>query len=81
LLTRLVEKGWVTYRQEGKSFLYRSVQGRGAARRQILKKVLDAAFQGSTEGLVMTLLEEKGISPEEADRLRRLIDEAERAEK
>jgi len=81
LLTRLVEKGWVKYRQEGKSFLYTSAQGRGTARRQILKKVLDAAFQGSTEGLVMTLLEDKGISQDEADRLHRLIDEAERAEK
>src|SRR5690348_7446730 len=56
LLTRLVEKGWVVHRQVGKSFVYRSAEGRSAARRQILKKVLDAAFQGSTEGLMMTLL-------------------------
>lgn len=77
LLTRLVEKGWVNYRDTGKGFLYRSAQGRRAARKQILNRVLDAAFQGSTEGLVMTLLETRRITPEEAARLRALIDAAE----
>lgn len=77
LLTRLVEKGWVEYRETGKGFLYRSARERNAATRQILGRVLEAAFQGSTEGLVMTLLESRRISPEEAARLRKLIDEAE----
>lgn len=77
LLTRLVEKGWVAYRETGKGFIYRSAQERGAATKQILGRVLDVAFQGSTEGLVMTLLESRRISPEEAARLRKLIDNAE----
>ena len=80
LLTRLVDKGWVLYRQDGKSFVYRSAREKSAARRQILGRVLDAAFQGSTEGLMMTLLEDRSITTEEADRLRSLIDEAERQE-
>ncbi|MBX7132493.1 MAG: BlaI/MecI/CopY family transcriptional regulator [Fimbriimonadaceae bacterium] len=80
LLTRLVDKGWVLYRQDGKSFVYRSAREKGAARRQILGRVLDAAFQGSAEGLMMTLLEDRSITAEEADRLRSLIDEAERQE-
>ncbi|MBS1713579.1 MAG: BlaI/MecI/CopY family transcriptional regulator [Armatimonadetes bacterium] len=76
LLSRLVDKGWVDTRQDGKAFLYRAVKGQGAARRQIVRRVLDAAFQGSTEGLVMALLEEKGLSKEEADRLKAVIEEA-----
>lgn len=78
LLTRLVERGWVATRSEGKVFLYRSARERQTACRQIVSRVLDAAFLGSTEGLVMALLSERKITPAEAERLRKLIDAAER---
>ena len=79
LLSRLVDKGWVATRQDGKAFVYHAVKGQGAARRQLLRRVLDAAFQGSTEGLVMALLEDRDISDEEAARLKQIIEEAGRA--
>lgn len=81
LLTRLVDKGWVAYRQEGNAFVYRSARERQAAHKQILQRVLDLAFQGSTEGLMMSLLEGKPVGPEEAQRLRELIDQAEKQSK
>ncbi len=78
LLTRLVEKGWLRSRAEGKIFHYSSAYPRESTLRDILQRLVDTAFQGSTEGLVMTLLEDQEISNEEADRIRAMIDRAER---
>jgi predicted transcriptional regulator len=78
LLMRLVEKGWLHSRAEGKVFHYSSAYPRETTLRGIVQRLVDAAFQGSTEGLVMTLLEDQEISNEEADRIRAMIDRAER---
>lgn len=78
LLARLVDKGWLTYRQEGNGFIYRGTCERNTAHKQILQRVVDVAFQGSTEGLLVSLLQDTSITPDEAARLRNLIDEAER---
>lgn len=77
LLTRMVEKGWLTYRSEGNTFIYRATRERNAAHRQILDRVIDVAFRGSTEGLLLSLLEDQKLTPEQARRLRALIDAAE----
>lgn len=77
LLTRMVEKGWLTYRSEGNTFIYRATRERNAAHRQILDRLIDVAFRGSTEGLLLSLLEDQKLTSEQADRLRTLIDAAE----
>jgi BlaI family penicillinase repressor len=76
-LTRLVEKGWLTHRAEGKAFCYRATVPREAARNQVVQRVVDAVFGGSAEGLVMSLLDGRTLSKEEADRIRALIEAAE----
>ena len=43
----------------------------------MLDQLVETAFGGSTEGLVMTLLQGRKISKEETARLRALIDQAE----
>ncbi len=80
ILKRLVDKGWVSYRQIGNSFAYRATREQKSASKQILIKVLEATFLGSTEGLVATLLDGRPLSRQEADRLRVLINEAEQKE-
>ncbi len=77
-LTRLLEKGWLSSRAEGKTFLYRATVPRKEARSGVVQRVLESAFGGSTEGLVMALLDGRRLSKEEADRIRKLIDEAEK---
>ncbi len=76
-LTRLVEKGWLTHRAEGKAFWYRATVPRKEARSQVIQRVVDAVFGGSAEGLVMSLLDGRTLSKEEADRIRALIEAAE----
>lgn len=76
-LTRLVEKGWLTHRSEGKAFYYRATVPREEARNQVVQRVVDAVFGGSAEGLVMSLLDGRTLSRAEADRIRDLISKAE----
>jgi BlaI family transcriptional regulator, penicillinase repressor len=56
LLRRLVEKGHVTYRQDGARYLYRPVVERGRARRSAFRRVIDTFFGGSTKDAVVNLL-------------------------
>lgn len=76
-LTRLVEKGWLLHRAEGKAFYYRATVPREAAQSRVVQRMVDAIFGGSAEGLVMTLLDGRKLSKEEADRIRTLIEKAE----
>lgn len=81
MLTRLVEKGWLQTRTEGKAFLFRASRPRKSTLRAMVGQLLDTAFDGSPSRLVMTLLEARSISPDEAASIRRLIDEKQEGKK
>jgi BlaI family transcriptional regulator, penicillinase repressor len=80
LLTRLVDKGWLRYRAEGKVFHYSAVFPRETTLRQVVQRLVNTAFQGSAESLVLTLLESETLTKDKADRIRALIEKAERSE-
>ncbi len=40
------------------------------------RRLVETVFDGSTEGLLLALLEEQSLSREEAARIRKLIDQA-----
>ena len=61
----------------GKAFYYRATVAREEAQSRVLQRLLTAVFGGSTEGLVMTLLDGRKLSKDEADRIRALIEQAE----
>lgn len=78
LLARLEEKGWLTHRREGNAFFYSACVPREATRKELVERLLATAFEGSAEGLVMTLLSQRGVTKAEADRIRAMIDQAEK---
>lgn len=80
LLTRLVDKGWLTYRAEGKTFHYAATCPRESTLSNVVKRLVETAFKGSTEGLMMALFEGRELTKEEADRIRELIEKAERGD-
>ncbi len=75
LMARLDQRGWLRHRVDGKTFFYRAAYAREAAQGQLVRNLVRSAFGGAAEGLVMTLLE-NGVSPEEAQRIREMIEKA-----
>jgi predicted transcriptional regulator len=78
LVTRLEEKGWLRHQVEGGTFLYSATQPREKVLSRMVHRLVDAAFQGSAEGLVLTLLEDGRLSAEEAARIKAMLEKAER---
>ena len=81
MLTRLVERGWLMARPEGKAFSFRASRPRKSTLRRMVSQLLDTAFDGSASGMVMALLEARRLSPDEAQRIRTLIDRSQEAKK
>jgi len=78
MLVRLEDKGWLTHHEAGAGFRYVAARPRKVTLRRIVAKLVETAFAGSAESLVMALLQGRGVSKEEADRIRAMIDERER---
>ena len=83
LLRILEEKGRLRHSKRGRQFVYRPTRPRGRAGRSALQGVLATFYDGSLEKAVAAHLSDPRArpSPEELDRLARLIREARNQEK
>jgi predicted transcriptional regulator len=81
LMDRLEKKGWLRRRADGQTHYYTAAVPRAATLGHVVHRLVDAAFAGSAEALVLALLEGRGVSPEEAQRIRQLIDDAQKRRK
>jgi BlaI family penicillinase repressor len=77
MLVRLQEKGWLCCDDDGHAFRYRAAMPRETTMGEVVRRLVDTAFGGSAEGLVMALLHDRGVSKEEAKRIKKMIDRAE----
>lgn len=78
MMVRMEEKGWLSHRNVGRTFLYRATNPKDVSLGNEVKRLLDDSFQGSVESLVNSLLETTTLRKGEAGRIRKLIDEAEK---
>lgn len=76
LLRVLEEKGVVSHVQDGPRYVYRPTIGKDRARRSALRRLRDTFFNGSSEQVMVALLDDAGRSQVEFDRLAELIDRA-----
>jgi predicted transcriptional regulator len=78
ILRILVEKGHVTFTQDGPRYVYSASVSGERARESAMRHVLRTFFGGSVEGAVAALLEldESAFSPAERTRLKKMIDQA-----
>jgi predicted transcriptional regulator len=70
LLRVLERKGYVAHEVRGKAYLYRAAVPRQKAQRRALHTILARFFGGSAEDLVLLLIEDEWITPEQLDALR-----------
>ena len=76
LLERMEEKGWITHREEGRTFLYSAAQPRQVTIGQKVQEVIETVCGGSAEALVTALLDYRGLSPGELERIRAMLAKA-----
>ena len=66
----LEQKGYVEHRQEGRAFVYRPCVAEHEASRSEVRHVMSRFFGNSRERLLLSLLGDDEISPEELERLK-----------
>lgn len=77
MITRLEEKGWLRRRIRKGVHLYSAARPREHVLPRLVGRLVDSAFQGSAEGLVLALLEGRRLSPGEVERIREMLEKAE----
>jgi BlaI family penicillinase repressor len=77
VMDRLVEKGWLLRDTAGHAHRYRAAVTREATLNALVGRLVATTFGGSAEGLVMALLHGRGVSKQEAERIRAMIDKTE----
>ena len=79
MMARLCERGWLVAREDGNAFVYAASRPRERVVSKMVDRLVDRVFGGSLSGLVASIVESRPLAPEEAARIRRIIDEAEAA--
>ena len=69
----LEQKGYVSHRQEGRAFLYSAAIGEQEASRSEVRHVLQRFFGNSRERLLLSLLGDDELTPDELRRLKEAI--------
>ncbi|WP_182865555.1 BlaI/MecI/CopY family transcriptional regulator [Rhodopirellula sp. JC639] len=78
MIVRLEEKGWLQHRSEGRTFVYSAVRQRKRSLGVKVSQLIDRFFAGSPEDMVNALIEYRGLTSEESQRIRKMIQDAER---
>ncbi len=78
LLRRMEEKGWLRHRVVGRTFFYSAAIPREVNLGRRVLQLVDEVCGGSPERLMSALLDHRGLTEEEADRIGQLIDAARR---
>jgi BlaI family transcriptional regulator, penicillinase repressor len=76
LIERIEEKGWITHRADGRTFLYSAAQQRNVRIGQKVREIIETVCGGSPEALVTALLDYRGLSPTELERIRQMLSKA-----
>ncbi len=77
LLQIMTEKGLVSRDESQRSHVYRARSSAEATQRRLVGDLIDRAFGGSAEKLILHALSAKPASPEELASIRRLLDDLE----
>jgi predicted transcriptional regulator len=70
------KKGLVRHIVEGRTFVYIPKKSSERTIRELTKRFVDRVFDGALDRVMVALLGSKSPTPEELDRLRAMIDEA-----
>ena len=70
----LERKGYLKHSKDGRAHVYAPVVQQQDATRTEIRHLVSRFFRNSHEDLVLNILEDQGIQPDELDRLREMLD-------
>lgn len=76
-LRRMEEKGYLTATQTGRAKVYRAKVRPRTVVREMVGDFMERVFKGDPIPFVQNIIQEQGMSAEDIDRLRKLLDEME----
>ncbi len=76
MIVRLEERGWLKHREDGRTFWYSANRPRTTSLGAKVAQMVDRFFGGSPEEMVNALMEYRGLTADEAERIRAMIDAA-----
>ena len=76
ILRILEDKGYVAHDKVARAFIYRPIVDERQARRRALRHLASRLFDGSPSLLVMNVLDDEDMDPDELKRLKKLIEDA-----
>ena len=78
VIDRLVKKKWLKRRTAGAQHFYSAAQSRETTLGGLVERLVDTVFAGSAESLVVALLDGRGVTDDEARRIRDLMRQSRR---
>jgi predicted transcriptional regulator len=76
ILRILEKKGYVTHEKVARAFVYRPLVDARGARRRAVRHLVSRLFEGSPSLLVLNVLDDETLDPDELRRVKKLIEEA-----
>jgi len=73
VMKKLTDKGYLTYRKEGRSYVYESARSQSDVQHSLLRRLMEKVFGGSPAALVQTLVQREDLSPQDRRELKTLI--------
>jgi predicted transcriptional regulator len=73
----LERKGYVEHSKDGRAHVYSPLVEREEASRSEIRHLVSRFFRNSHEDLVLNILEDRGVAPEELNRLRKMLEQSE----
>lgn len=75
IMRTLEEKGHLRHEEEGRAYRYYALVDRTAAGASALRRLVRKVFAGSPEMLLTQLVSERGLTAEQLERMRALLEE------
>ena len=75
MLRTLEEKGYVTHEEAGRAYRYYPLVARADAGASAVNRLMRKLFRGSPELLLTQLVSERGLTRDQLESMRRLLDE------
>jgi len=77
VMKNLAEKGYLTYRKDGVTYVYRALEKPEEVRSNLVNNLISKVFKGSPSELVKTLVRSEDLTEDEISQIKNMIDNME----